>query len=207
MRLELALLLLLMACPSTSSPPPESSGTVAVRGCHRDVQGDLQTIGKHLDKGRVEDARLYVEALAECREALARPRYFDLAGRVAESRGDLNGAWRAAKSALALAVASSDTEAAKRWAVQLARFESDYVWIQVDASEPDRPPIRYAGAVIDDPTMRQLEDVAQGKTVWSRSGTQGFWVFPGRYKVGAAVQTLQAGQVLMLSARSPGGAP
>ncbi len=207
MRLELLMMVSLLGCPSGSSAPPESSGSVANRSCHRDVRGDLQTITKHLDKGRVEDARLYVEALASCRDAQALPQYFDLAGQVAETRGDLNGAWRAAKSALALAVQADDTESAKRWAVQLARFESDYVWIQVLPGEVERPPIRYAGAVIDDPTMRQLEDVAQGKTVWSRAGAQGFWIFPGRYKVGSSLQTLQAGQVVMLSARSPGGAP
>ena len=148
-----------------------------------------------------------MEALSGCDAAWESQDYLDVAGRVSEELGDLNGSWRAAKAALQLAVHDGDGEAATKWEAQLRIFSERYVWLEVFEDERERPPIRYAGAVVDDATLRQLEDVAQGRILRSSSGGAGFWIFPGRYKVGSIVHTLEAGQTFRLSYRKEGVTP
>jgi hypothetical protein len=208
MRLEATLALALLAALSLVGCP-KGGGTSTSGGsdCFRDVSGDLATANKRLEKGKPEEARLYVEALAGCASAWERQDYLDVAGRVAEELGDLNGSWKAAKAALDLAVRNGDGEAAGRWDSWLRVFSERYVWLEVFSDERERPPIRYAGAVVDDATLRQLEDVAQGRAVRSARGDEGFWVFPGRYKVGSIVHTLEAGQTFRLSYRKEGVVP
>lgn len=204
-RMLLALLLtafLLPACPKGGGVAPSGSSD-----CFRDVQGDLATARKRLEKGKSGEAQLYIDALAGCEAAQQSQDYLDVAGRVAEELGDLNGSWRAAKAALSLAAQDGDGEGAERWEAQLRGFSSRYVWLAVLSDERERPPIRYAGAVVDDATLRQLEDVAQDSSVRSLSGGAGFWIFPGRYKVGSIVHTLEAGQTYRLSYRKEGVNP
>ena len=191
--------LLLPGCPKGGT-----AGSSGTGDCFRDVEGDLATARKRLEKGKAQEARLYVEALANCETAWQSQDYLDVAGRVSEELGDLNGAWRAEKAALALAAQDGDGEAAERWEAQLREFSTQYVWLAVHADERERPAIRYAGAVVDDATLRQLEDVAAGRTVRSFAGDEGLWIFPGRYKVGSIVHTLEAGQTFRLSYRKEG---
>lgn len=207
MRLEwtglmlLGAVLLLPGCPKTGAAV--SGGA----GCFRDVSGDLATARKRLDKGKAQEARLYVQALAGCEEAWQSQDYLEVAGEVAEELGDLNGSWRAARAALALAIDDGDGDAAHTWETALAGFKDRYVWLEVFPEERERPAIRYAGAVVDDATLLQLQDVAEGRTVLSSTGAPGFWIFPGRYKVGSIVHTLEAGQSFRLSYRKEGGVP
>jgi hypothetical protein len=201
-RILIAAALLLTACPKGGGTTASGDGD-----CFRDLKGDLATAQKRLDKGKPGEARLYVEALANCEAAWQSQDYLNVAGRVSEELGDLNGAWRAANGALQLAAREGDGDAAANWEEQLRGFSERYVWLGVFADERERPPIRYAGAVVDDATLRQLEDVAQSRAVRALAGDEGFWIFPGRYKVGSIVHTLEAGQVFRLSYRKEGSSP
>ncbi len=202
---ERTLLLILLAALLLPGCPKEGGTVSSGNGdCFRDVRGDLSTARKRLEKGKPDEAQLYVDALAACEAAWQSQDYLDVAGRVAEELGDLNGSWRAAKAAVSLAAQDGDGEAADRWEAQLQVFSQRYVWLDVLSDERERPPIRYAGAVVDDATLRQLEDVAQGRAVRASTGGEGFWVFPGRYKVGSIVHTLEPGQTFRLSYRKEG---
>ena len=85
--------LLLPGCPKGGT-----AGSSGTGDCFRDVEGDLATARKRLEKGKAQEARLYVEALANCETAWQSQDYLDVAGRVSEELGDLNGAWRADNS-------------------------------------------------------------------------------------------------------------
>jgi hypothetical protein len=198
----LALALPLLGCPKEGETG--TSGQVR-SACYRDVSGDLQTIRKRLEKGRPMEARLYVEGLADCPEALGSIEYHQLDSGIAEELGDLNGAWAATLRGLLLAADSADDEAKAVFQSVIDRFHADYVWLaKGESAEP--PLIRYAGAVVDDETLRQLEDVANGKSVRSESGEHGYWVYPGRYRINGAMVALSAGQSHRLDA-VPGGSP
>jgi len=196
------LVLPLLGCPKGG----ETDTSGATRStCYRDIQGDLQTIRKRLEKGRPVEARLYVEGLAECPEALGSIEYHLLDSGIAEELGDLNGAWAAALRGMLLAGNAADAEASAFFKAAVARFHADYVWLARGAgTEP--PAIRYAGAVVDDETLRQLEDIAEGRSVRSESGEAGYWVYPGRYRIQGVVVALSAGQAHRLDPPT-GGSP
>lgn len=176
----------LQGCPKQGS----TDGT----GCYRDVQGDLATIRKRLTKGKAGEAQLYVVGLGGCGEAQNSVEYHSLAALVAEELGDLNAAWAANRRGRDVAGLAEDEEAQAEFDSSLQRFASEFVWLPLMGRAEESPAVSYAGAVVDDATLRQLETIKNKTPVANLEGQTGYWVYPGRYRIGGDVVALSAGQ-------------
>lgn len=188
------LLILALGAPLTGCP---KQGAPTSGECYRDVDGDLQTVRRRLEKGRVEEAWVYVDALLGCTDAQARVDFHEVAAMVAEERGDLNRAWLEAQAGLRMAEATDVAQARALFQAFLERFVGEFVWLgRPEAGVPVT--VRYAGAVADDATLRQLSDIAQDQFVRNERGEAGFWAYPGRYQIGGVTVSLAAGQAHVL---------
>jgi hypothetical protein len=163
-------------------------------GCFRDVRGDLATIRARLEKGRPDEARVYVLGLEACPEALGSVIWHELAAETFEALGELNAAWSANTGALRLAEEQRDGPATGRIAEMRSRFSSNYAQLLPLAGGGRPPEVRYAGPVVDDATRAQLGEIAAGRAVELAPGAWGFWIFPGSYLIDGRPWSLQAGQ-------------
>lgn len=176
----------LQGCPKQGS----TDGT----GCYRDVAGDLATIRKRLTKGKAEEAQLYVVGLGGCGEAQNDVEYHSLAALVAEELGDLNSSWAANRRGRDVAGIAQDPDAEKEFEGNLQRFSTEFVWLPLMGRADESPTVSYAGAVVDDATLRQLETIKNRTPVANLEGQTGYWVYPGRYRIGGDIVALTAGQ-------------
>lgn len=191
-RALLVLALLLGACATTRGSPGDGP-PAGPDPCARSVQADVETARGRLRDGRPDSALLYVEALADCPEAVAFAPYVDLALDVYEEVGRLNEAWNVARLRLDQSVGSGDPAAAAAVAARMERFRSRYVLLEVPQDGRRPPRLAYAGPVADAATRRQLAAVAEERGVWVADGVVGYWLLPGRYEVDGEPRMLEAG--------------
>ncbi len=175
-RLLLVILLCLAGCPKSGAA---TSGSI--EPCTRSVAGDVATARARLDKGRVQDALLYVNALVACEEALTSPWFLELALDVYEEAGRLNEAWSV--GAVALGRVPVDDPAHARLQEHVTAFEATYALIVSPRDGRDGPQIDHRGPVLDDATKAQLRAVRSGRGVMLDEGQRGYWVFPGSYVI------------------------
>ena len=173
--------------------PKQTASTLDTR-CLRDVDGDLQTVQRRLERGSLDEAWLYLQPLLGCPNAHIRFDFHEITAFVAEERGDLNQAWTAVQSGLRLAESTEVLDKRETFLASMTRFSAQYVWLE---RSPQRPrDIQYGGLVADPATQRQLSAIAQDQYVVSESRRTGFWVYPDRYRVGGRIVDLLPGQAV-----------
>lgn len=182
--------LLLPGCPRGGTTTSGSGSP-----CARSIDGDLATARSRLDKGRVDDAVLYVDALVGCPGVLESPRFLQVALDVYEEVGRLNEAWSVGSVAL---VEIPDGEPARdRIIERLAAFESRYALLVSPRDGRGGLTIEHTGPVTDAATEHQLKAVRMGRGVLLDAGQRGFWLFPGGYRIEGEEMTLKAGERTM----------
>ncbi|MBJ95709.1 MAG: hypothetical protein CMP23_14710 [Rickettsiales bacterium] len=186
--------LLLVACPKTNEPV----SATAASACSRSLVAELKTARDRLSRGHPQEARVYLQAIEECRESKESVEFLRLAASVYEELGQLNESWAALYAASSRGGATS--EESDELAGRLTGFEDSYCRL-VTGSGPNSQPVdvAYQGAVLDDATFELLAEIGRGEGVQLGDGRWGYWLFPGRYQVGGRSRTLLAGQTLDLS--------
>ena len=180
----IVMLLLVLGCPrggtATSGDP-----------CRRSIDGDLSTAQSRLDKGRVAEAVLYVDALVGCNDALDSPRFLEVALDVYEEAGRLNEAWSV--GSVALKHLAEAEPARQRLVARVEAFSGTYALIVSPRDGRDGLTIDHLGPVADKATEAQLRAVRSGRGVLLEGGQRGYWLFPGSYLIEGTEANLQAG--------------
>ncbi len=184
--LLLVVLLILAGCPRSSTT---SSGSA---DCGRSVHGDVATARARLDKGRVEEALLYVDGLVLCDEALQSAPFLQLALDVYEEAGRLNEAWSVGQVALQQVV--EEGAARSRLQERIASFAATYGLITSPRDGRGGMRIEHQGPVLDRATEGQLKAVRSGRGVILEEGLRGYWVFPGTYLIEEREAVINPGQ-------------
>lgn len=189
MRCELPMALiavaLLIGCPKTGT-------TTSGDPCARSIEGDLATARTRLDKGKPDQAALYIDALVGCDRALASPRFLEVALDVYEEAGRLNEAWSVGAVGMQQLDEAEPTRA--RLADRISAFEAAYAVIVSPRDGRDGLEIEHQGAVTDDGTKLQLKAVRSGRGVLLDGGHRGYWLYPGSYVIQGDAVALVAGQ-------------
>ena len=183
----LVVLLVLAGCPRGTSSTSGSADP-----CARSISGDLATARARLDKGRVAEAVLYVDALVGCDESLTSPRFLELALDVYEEAGRLNEAWSV--GAVALEQVPGDEPARARLQERVTAFEATYALILSPRDGREGLQIEHRGPVGGEATQRQLRAVRSGRGVLLDGGQRGYWLFPGAYLIQGVETALEAGE-------------
>ena len=184
--------IVLSGCISTK--PQTTPDLTPTTGCERSVTGDIATAQRHLERGRPETALHYIEGLKSCLEAQTSLAYLQTAMDAFHSAGQLNPAWVHWQRAYGRASELRDNKsvvALEGWATA---FRSSYVMLEF-AKSARLPKISYDGPFADEATLRQVQAITQGSGFSIDSERIGFWLLPGRYRVGESVEQLAAGTV------------
>jgi hypothetical protein len=118
--------------------------------------------------------------------------YLEVAVDVYEAEGLLNQAWGSWQRAREVAGPRDDLVSITRLEAWYSEFRATYVLLELAVGE--KPPmISYVGPFVDARTQRQLDALAQGRSVPISAGRVGYWLLPGRYSVAGELRQLQAG--------------
>lgn len=162
--------------------------------CDRSVAGDTRTAERHLERGRPELAKPYIEGLATCVEAQKSLRYLRAAMNVYVGVGALNPSWVHWQRAQSQAIALQDAEALAELGAWASRFRSMYTMLELPIGSPSLE-VTYDGPFADEATLRQLHALRMGDGFAVSEDRIGFWLLPGRYKFAGTVEDLLPGTV------------
>ena len=171
-----------------------NSSKLRTLSCDRSVAGDTRTAERHLERGRPELAKPYIDGLATCLEAQKSLRYLRAAMNVYVGVGALNPSWVHWQRAQSQAIALQDAEALAELEVWASRFRSMYTMLELPIGSPSLE-VTYDGPFADEATLRQLHALRMGDGFAVSEDRIGFWLLPGRYKFEGTVEDLIPGTV------------